>query len=230
MASIIRYVGGDIGFVLSSDMGRVSIVTEDGEPASEEYTLALVAAHVLKKQVGPVVTNCCTTRTLDEICEERGARLIKTPVGQAYVVSALADEDGLLGGEGSGSVCLPSFSKGFDGFLVMAVVMEAMASEGVRVSELLRALPRYHIEKRNVACGSREGYRVLEMLRERLAQVPGGRMDLTDGLRVDWDDGWVHTRPSRTQQLVRVISEADTSARAAERAEEIVRLIENQVG
>lgn len=229
MASIIKRLGGHVGFVLSSDMGRMSLVTEAGEPASEEYTFAVIADHSLGKQTGTLVTNCCTTRMIDDIARSRKATVVKTPVGQAFVVSALMDEQGILGGEGSGSVALPEFSRAFDGFLMMALVLEAMAEKGKPLSELIKSLPRYHIVKKSVLCDSRKGYHALEILRDRLENQVGGRVDHTDGMRVDWEDGWVHARTSQTEQIIRVISEAKTREVAEKRAEELNRLIEREV-
>jgi phosphomannomutase len=127
MASFITPLKGDVGFVLSSDMGRMSLVTEEGEPASEEYTFAVIADHVLGKRKGTIVTNGCTTRTIDDIAAAHQVPVVKTSVGQAFVVSALMDEQGVLGGEGSGSAVLPAFSRAFDGFLMMALILEFMA-------------------------------------------------------------------------------------------------------
>lgn len=230
MAGIIRQLGGDAGFLLSSDLTRLSLVTETGEPASEEFTFAVIANHVLGQRTGVVVTNSCTTRMIDDIARQCGVPLIKTHVGQAYVVSALLDEQGVLGGEGSGSVVLPDFSRAFDGFLMMGLVLEALAQSGRRLSELLAALPRYHIVKRQVRCDSRRGYRALDMLQtQMLARADAGPVDLTDGFRMDWPDGWIHARASRTEQLVRVISEAQSRAVAVRRADELVRAIEQEL-
>ncbi len=229
MASIIRYTGGDVGFVLSSDMGRMSLVTEEGEPASEEYTLAVIADHLLNKQSGPFVTNICTTRTVDDIAAKHDVPVIRTKVGQAYIMAALADEQGVVGGEGSGSVAYPAFSPAFDGFLMMALTLEAMAERKKPLSGLLNLLPRYQIVKRSVPCGSREGYRAIEALKQYKEIWKGGHIDLTDGLRVDWSDGWVHARTSQTQQMVRVTSEAKTRMAAEYRADEVARLVQLSV-
>ena len=230
MAGIIRQLGGDAGFLLSSDLTRLSLVTETGEPASEEFTFAVIANHVLGRRVGTVVTNSCTTRMIDDLARQRGARLVKTCVGQAYIVSALLDEQGVLGGEGSGSAVLPDFSRAFDGFLMMGLVLEAMAQHGKKLSELLSALPRYHIVKRQVRCDSRHGYRALDLLQaQMLARPQAGVVDLTDGFRMDWPDGWIHARASRTEQLVRVISEAQTRDVAVQRADELERMIAQEV-
>jgi phosphomannomutase len=225
LASIVGPLKGDAGFVFSSDMGRLALVTERGETPSEEYGFPLVAAHVLGRRIGPVVTNGCTTRTVDDVAAARGAPVIKTPVGQAYVMAALEDESGAIGGEGSGSAAVPAFSRAFDGFLMAGLVLEAMATARASLSDLLHALPRYHIVKRSVPCAPGAGYRALDAVREHAAALPGARIDTTDGLRIDRDDGWTHVRASRTEPIVRVISEAKDPAAAAARADELVRLL-----
>jgi phosphomannomutase len=229
MASIIQRLGGHVGFVLSSDMGRLSLVTEEGDPANEEYTFAVIANHILDKRTGTIVTNCCTTRMIDDIARSKNGTVVKTPVGQAYIVAGLMDEQGILGGEGSGSVALPGFSPAFDGFLMMALVLEAMVEGGGILSELIKSLPRYSIIKKRVVCDSRKGYHALDVLRNRLENRAGGRVDHTDGILVDWDDGWVHARASQTEQMIRVISEAIDRSVAEQRADEISRVIEQEV-
>lgn len=225
MASFIRHVKGHVGFVLSSDMGRLSLVTEEGEPASEEYTFPLMVRHLLGKRPGPVVTNCCTSRMVDDLARSFGVAIEKAAVGQAFVMARLADEQGRVGGEGSGSAALPEFSLAFDGFLMMALILEAMAETGSRASDLVRSLPRYYMVKRGTACGSRQAYRALELFREDAARWNARSVDLTDGVRLDWDDGWLHVRASHTEKVIRVLSEATRQARAEERAEEALRMI-----
>ena len=97
MASIIPYVQGDAGFLFSSDMVKMSLVTEKPEPKSEECTFAVIANHILSKEPGTVVTNCCTSRMIDDIAAQHKSRLVKTKVGQPYVLTTLADEQGVLG-------------------------------------------------------------------------------------------------------------------------------------
>ena len=229
LGSIIRQVGGDIGFLLSSDMGRLSVVSEDGETASEEYTFALIADHVLQKHSGVLVTNCCTTRTVDDIAAAHGATVVKTQVGQAFVLSALLDESGVIGGEGNGSVVVPSFSRAFDGFLMMALLLEAMAEGRRTASALLGSLPRYHIVKKQVYCDAGAAYRALGAMADRTDWRADGVLDRTDGMRVDWPDGWLHVRASHTESMVRIISEARERERAEARAADAVRLVEQAI-
>lgn len=225
MASFIRHVQGHIGFVLSSDLGRLSLVTEAGEPASEEYTFPMVARHLLNKRPGTVVTNCCTSRMVDDLARRHGVVVEKTPVGQAYVMARLADEQGRVGGEGSGSAALPEFSPAFDGFLMMALILESLAETGARASELVRSLPRYHMIKRRVVCSSRQAYRALEAFRGQASSLKPRAIELTDGVRLDWEDGWLHARASHTEQMIRVITEAVSKEVAGQRSEAAMRLI-----
>lgn len=225
MASFIRHVQGHIGFVLSSDLGRLSLVTEAGEPASEEYTFPMVARHLLKKRAGTVVTNCCTSRMVDDLARRHGVAVEKTAVGQAFVMAKLADEQGRVGGEGSGSAALPEFSPAFDGFLMMALILESLAETGARASELLRSLPRYHMIKRRVVCSSRQAYRAVEAFRGQASSLHSQTVDLTDGVRLDWEDGWLHARASHTEQMIRIIAEAELKEVAQQRCDAALRLI-----
>jgi phosphomannomutase len=228
-AAIIRPLGAHVGFVCSSDMSRVSVVSEQAETLSEEYTFPLIANHVLAERTGVVVTNCCTTRTLDRVVEARGGRLVRTPVGPAYVMSAISDECGVIGGEGNGSVILPEFSAGSDGFLMMAKILEAMAQHDCTVSELLEQLERFHVVKKSVHGPMRRCYRAIEAVDDNETWCQGAQMDMTDGIRADWPDGWLHVRASRTESLIRVTSESIDERQAEARTAQVVRILEDEL-
>ncbi len=227
VAALMQHIPADIGMISSSDMGRLSVVSEIGETASEEYTLPIIANHVLAKRTGVVVTNCCTTRTVDEVAKRHRATVVKARVGQAFISSALADENGVLGGEGNGSVALPEFNRGFDAFLMMGLILEAMAVRRATASALIADLPRYHIVKQQVAGETHRGYRALERMAESTEWREDGTLSNLDGLRVDWPDGWLHLRASQTAPIVRIISEAETIPVAEARALTAARLLEH---
>ena len=226
IASIIPYVKGDAGFLFSSDMVRMSLVTEIPEPKSEEYTFAIVANHVLSKQQGTIVTNCATSRMIDDIVAKHKSRLVKTKASQPYVLTGLADEQAILGGEGNGSLVFPKAGMGFDGFIAMALILEAMAENKASLSELVNALPTYHIVKRNVPCTSSKGYRALEHVERIWRQETSSTINVQDGLRVDYEHGWNHVRISRTERIIRIISESKDQALAEKGAENIIRIVE----
>lgn len=228
-ASILPHVNADIGFVLSSDMGRLSIVTEKGETLGEEYTFALIANHVVEKKPGVIVTNSCTTRTIDAIASAHKVPIFKTLVGQDNILSAVIDESAVVGGEGSGSAVIPGFSRGYDGFLMMGVILEAMAQGKCKCSQLLQKLQRFHIVKKQVYVEANRMYQSLETLTHNREWAKGGKMDQTDGFRVDWDDGWVHVRASHTEPMIRIISESSAKRKAEDRSINTARLLEYEL-
>jgi len=229
VAALVPHILSDIGFVSSSDMGRIAIVAETGETASEEYTLPLIADYLLARQSGTLVTNCCTTRILDDVAARHEARIVKSSVGQAYVISTLTDESGILGGEGNGSVAIPEFNRAFDGFVSMAIILEAMALHKTRASELIRDLPRYHMTKRKLPAPPHRCYRAMEGLEHLAEFTEGGTISTQDGIRVDWEDGWIHVRASQTEPMIRIISESKSRIDAEARAVNAARLIEEEL-
>lgn len=230
MASIIPHLKGDAGFLFCSDMVRMSLVTENSEPKSEEYTFALLAQHVLSKQKGCVVTNCCTSRMIDDIVAKYDGQLVKSKVGQSYVLTTLADEQGIIGGEGNGSVVIPNWGPSFDGFIMMALIIEAMVENKVTLSQLIDRLPsHYHIAKRNVPCESNLGYRAIEQIGKIWRADGHTTIDQQDGLRIDFEDHWIHVRNSRTENIVRIISEAKDKNTAEKEADKVIRVLENLV-
>ncbi len=226
--SLMKVLSADIGFVFNSDMSRASIVTDTGETLSEEYSFPIVADHVLKKagKGATVVSNCCTTRTLDDIVRMRGGNLCKWKVGQAHTIDKMFESGAILSGDGSGSIALADGVPGFDGFLLMALVLESMAFSRETSSQIAGRLPRYNIIKRAVPCSSSHGYSVLRSLR---GKFPDAKLSEEDGLRFDWPDGWVHLRASMTEPIVRMIVEWNDPKKAEACAAQIYSMIERVV-
>ncbi len=216
----------DVGFVFNTDMSRFSIVSDNGETLSEEYTMPLIAAHVLNKNKHEtIVTNSCTTRSLDDIVKAAGARLVKTLVGQADAVNAMREENAVLAGDGSGSIAYRGGVNGYDAWLGAALFLEAM-SGGVTSSQLAAALPRYHIVKRKLPCSSIHAYSLIRSLRGTFA---GARESYVDGLRCDWSDGWLSLRASSTEPVIRMITEWKSLEKAEDMALEVTARLERMI-
>lgn len=225
--SIVDAVGADAGFVFNSDFSRVSVVTDTGETLSEEYTFPLVADHVLADAPpgSGVVTNVCTTRTLDDVVARHGGRLQKTAVGQSAVIDAMMASGALLAGDGSGSVA-SSGLPGFDAFMAMGLILEAVATGGGSLSKLANHLPRYHIAKKKIPCRTAKAYGAL---RSVCKAFDNATITENDGLRLDWPDGWLHLRLSSTEPVIRLISEWPTPGKAEEMAFRARGFIEREV-
>lgn len=220
--SVLGPLKADIGFVFNSDMSRASIVTSTGETLSEEYTIALVADQILRPG-NKLVTNWCTTRTLDEVADRRGAAVYKTKVGEAFIVDRMLELQAELAGDGSGGAAFGGHLPGYDNFMVMGVILQSMADKGAASADLAAALPRHHIVKRAIRTSSSHAYTMLHRLR---GQFPEAQVNDEDGLRFDWPEGWIHLRASMTEPIVRMMVEWNSMEQAEDRALQVRGLLE----
>jgi phosphomannomutase len=227
--SIMKPLNADAGFVFNSDMSRVAVVTNEGETLSEEYTFPLGADYLLGKSnesCARVITNICSTRTLDDVVARHGGMLEKTKVGQANVVDLMKESDALLGGEGCGGFTAGNWLRSFDGFFMMGTILEAMAIGGSSLTELAERLPRYHIVKKTIHCPSSHAYTLIRSLRDHFHDAA---VNEEDGIRFDWEDGWISLRASTTEQVIRLICEWKDQDAALDKALQVRGLMERLV-
>ena len=170
-----------------------------------------------------IVTNICTTRTLDEIVRRHGGTLYKTRVGQAFLIDKMMEVDALLAGDGSGSTAFRNGVNGFDSFMQMATILEAMARKNMSSTELAEKMPRYHAVKMTLPCRSDRAYKLLKNLRKFFPQA---HICETDGVNFEWKDGWISLRAATTEPVIRMISEWKTRDEAVDRAMRMRGLLE----
>jgi phosphomannomutase len=157
-----------------------------------------------------VVVNLSTSLVVEDAARAAGARFVRAAVGEANVARAIRDEGAIIGGEGNGGVMYPALHIGRDAPLGVALILHQLARSGATVSELVNAAPRYVIVKAKGPRGP-----ALEPLFAALRQrFSDARRDERDGLRLAWDDRWLHVRPSGTEPIVRFIAEAPSAAEA----------------
>jgi phosphomannomutase len=226
VASIVKISGANIGFSLNSDVSRVSMVTETGETLSEEYTFPLVADYYLKNHPGIVITNQSTSRMIEDVAAKHQSRVIRTRVGQSFIVQSLTYEEGVLAGDGSGSVAVKDFHPAFDGFLTMGLILESLASEKTTASQKARQLPKYHIIKNKLYCPPHRAHSIVGRVKKFYAR---SQTDLTDGVRVEAKDGWIHIRTSATEPMIRIISESNSRKKAEARIDKVTQFISQHI-
>jgi phosphomannomutase len=207
LCSAVREAGADVGFALDADADRLAIVNERGEALGEDVTVALAAYHWLNKQPGPVVVNIATSRMIDDIAAAYGCPVYRTRVGEIHVVEKMLDCRAAIGGEGNGGVILPAVNPCRDSFVAMALVLEALAESMVAVSELRARLGQYVMLRDRLLCQPRDIAPSLRLVR---AAYGGQQIDLTDGVKVLWQDRWLHVRASNTEPVIRLTAEAPT--------------------
>jgi len=201
----------EIGIVVDPDVDRLVLITEKGEPFIEENTITQAIKFILSKLKGDVVVNLSTTRAVDDVAKEFGAKVFRSPVGEANVVKKMKEVNAVIGGEGSGGVILPELHYGRDALVGTVLTLQHLLEFGGTMSELKESLPQYHIVKGKVETGIHKPDEVVNKL---IGIYENEIINTDDGLRIDFDDHWVHFRKSNTEPIIRCIVEADKKENA----------------
>jgi phosphomannomutase len=232
-AAVIPAIKADVGFAIDPDADRLAIIDENGRYIGEELTLGLVAARRLGQEKGPVILNLSTSRVTETLARSAGCVVFRTPVGEINVVQRMVDVNAVLGGEGNGGVIDPRVGYVRDSFVGMGMVLDLMAATGEPLSSLVAGLPRYAMIKQQFpllppaggTASASDSAGVISALWDRVAEAwPDAKADRRDGLRLEWNDRWVHVRASNTEPIVRVIAESVEPHVARELAEQVGRI------
>lgn len=215
----------DVGFVVDPDVDRLAILSEDGTMFGEEYTLVAVADYILKEKKGNTVSNLSSTRALKDVTEASGGEYFASAVGEVNVVEKMKEKNAVIGGEGNGGVIYPELHYGRDALVGIALFLTHLAKSGMKVSELRKTYPDYHISKRKIELTPEMDIdRILLRIRQRYEDdYP---INTEDGVRIDFENSWVHLRKSNTEPIIRIYSESTTKKESERLAERIIDEIE----
>lgn len=205
----------DLGIAVDPDGDRLVLITEKGTPFIEEYTIVMVIRNILRKServFKKVVVNMSTTRAVDDAAEEFNARVFRSPVGEINVVSLMKAKGAIAGGEGSGGVIIPNIHYGRDAVAGIPLILDELAHFGGTLSEYKKTLPEYHIVKDRIEISENPDI-IFEKIMDRY-KTKGCRFTVTDGLKLDFDEYWVHLRKSNTEPIIRIITEAKSKKTA----------------
>ena len=207
----IAAAGADVGFFQDPDADRLAIATADGRSIGEECTLAIVVDHVLAETPGPIVINCSTSMMAAEIAARHGVACEMAAVGEANVVDRMLAIGAVLGGEGNGGVIDPRVGLVRDSFSAMALVLDRMsAGESLTpLAALAEALPHLVMRKTKIDLTPDLRGPALTAAIARIERAfPEATASRLDGLRLDWEGGWLLIRGSNTEPIVRIVAEA----------------------
>jgi phosphomannomutase len=212
LCAAVKEHQADVGFAQDMDADRLAVVSEQGMPIGEDYTLVLATLHVLSHELGPVVANLSTTSALQEVATRFSCPLFLTKIGEVNVTEEMQKQNAVIGGEGNGGVIYPRINFARDSLVGMALVLHLLAETGQTITELVNSFPQFSVIKEKLACPSHKISAVLRMLHNEYA---GYTMDVRDGVKVMLPNGWFLVRGSNTEPIIRVIAEAgsDTDAR-----------------
>jgi phosphomannomutase len=201
----VKQEHADLGFAQDPDADRLAIVDEKGNYIGEEYTLALAARQVFSQRSGPAAANLSTSRMIDDVARRAGGSVIRTPVGEANVANAMIEHNCIIGGEGNGGVIDLRVGPIRDSLVGIGLVLQLMAETGKSISQLVQEIGGYSMHKDKFAADAQQARQIQEMA---VAKFDDATMNVADGLRLDFPDGWIHLRTSNTEPVMRVIVEA----------------------
>jgi len=228
IARVVKENKADLGFVVDPDVDRLAIVCEDGSMFGEEYTLVAVADYVLAKTPGNTVSNLSSSRALKDVTEKYGQQYFASAVGEVNVVEKMKQVNAIIGGEGNGGVIYPALHYGRDALVGIALFLSHLAESKCSCSDLRKKYPSYVISKNKIELSPNVDLnRILEAVKNEFKQYPQNN---SDGLRIDFENEWVHLRRSNTEPIIRIYAESATSESAERLAYRIIDKVKSLAG
>jgi phosphoglucomutase len=215
------------GLATDGDADRFGILDRDGSFISPNHILGLLFDYLLETRAEKASDkrgasrSVATTHLLDAVARYHGTEVYETPVGFKYVGPLLREDKIALGGEESAGMTIRGHLPEKDGVLACLLVAEMIAARGASLREQLRDLFRrvggeYWPLRVNLHLDGEAQARLPERLRGAFKEFAGRKVEQTnrkDGLKLIFGDGsWVLMRPSGTEPLVRIYTEAATPA------------------
>lgn len=214
----------DIGIAVDPDVDRLCFVCEDGSLFGEEYTLVAVADYVLKNRKGNTVSNMSSTRALKDVTIKHGGIYTPSAVGEVNVVNKMKAVNAVIGGEGNGGIIVPDLHYGRDALIGIALFLSHMALEQKSAKQLRNSYPDYFMSKNKIELTA--GFdlkKIFEHIKKKYKQHP---INTEDGLKIEFENDWVHLRTSNTEPIIRIYAESNSETVAANIANKLIKDIQ----
>jgi phosphomannomutase len=224
IASTVKSKKCDLGIVVDPDVDRLALITDDGEMFGEEYTLVSIADYILKHTPGPTVSNLSSTRALKELTLKAGQQYEASAVGEVHVVEKMKEIGAVIGGEGNGGIIYPELHYGRDALVGIALFLTHLAQSKLSSSALRSTYPNYRMSKNKAELQAGTNVdAILEKITQKYSKQP---VNTIDGVRIEFDDDWVHLRKSNTEPIIRIYAESASLTTA----ENLTRKILQDIG
>ena len=212
-----------LGIVVDPDVDRLALICEDGSMFGEEYTLVSVADFVLSKTPGNTVSNLSSTRALSDITSKYDCKYYASAVGEVNVVEKMKECNAIIGGEGNGGIIYPSLHYGRDALVGIALFLTNLAEKNISCLQLRKSYPNYFISKNKIDLDPNTNIdNIFNILKNKYSDY---NLNLIDGLKIDFDFGWVHLRRSNTEPIIRIYSESTSKEKSDSIAQEFINEI-----
>jgi len=217
----------DFGIVVDPDVDRLAMVCEDGSMFGEEYTLVAVADYVLSKTPGNTVSNLSSTRALRDVTNNHNGSYEASAVGEVNVVDKMKATNAIIGGEGNGGVIYPEMHYGRDALIGVALFLTQLAERKISAKTLRDSYPNYFISKNKIQLTPEiDVDAILTTLEEKYKNE---QITTIDGLKIDFQEGWVHLRKSNTEPIIRIYAESEGEEKANKFANDMINEIKELI-
>jgi phosphomannomutase len=210
----------DFGIVVDPDVDRLAFISNDGEMFGEEYTLVAVADYVLSKTPGNTVSNMSSSRALRDITNKHKGNYQASAVGEVNVVELMKKTNAIIGGEGNGGIIYPELHYGRDSLVGVALFLTHLANQELDVATLRASYPQYYMSKNKIELTPQID--VDAVLKTIFENYKNQQISNIDGVKIDFENQWVHLRKSNTEPIIRIYTEAPTQEQADSLAQEFV--------
>ena len=219
LAVAVRNNNANLGIAVDPDVDRLVFMDEKGVLFGEEYTLVACADYVLKHQKGAVVSNLSSSRALADLAQKHTVDYHASAVGEVHVVEKMKSVNAVIGGEGNGGIILPTLHYGRDALVGIALFLSHLARQKMNVSELKRCYSDYVMAKQKIELSP--SWDADALLRHVEKTFATERITTIDGVKIDFEDSWIHLRKSNTEPIIRLYGEAKTQQRIATQVKKI---------
>lgn len=220
ICALVKKEKANLGIVVDPDVDRLAFIDENGEMFGEEYTLVAVADYVLGKTPGNTVSNLSSTRALSDVTKKHGEKYHASAVGEVNVVNLMKETNAVIGGEGNGGIIYPASHYGRDSLVGTALFLTFLAEKQISVSSLRQEYTAYFMSKNKIQLTPE--LNVDEILKEMANKYSNEEISTVDGVKIDFENNWVHLRKSNTEPIIRVYTEAKSQEAADELAKRIM--------
>jgi len=225
LAAITATLGTDFGVRLDVAGEQIYLVDDRGRILDGAVTLAALATLALRAYGGgTIAVPLNISHIFDRIAEEHGGRVVRTKVDPQDLMHVATREDIVFAGDDHGNFVFPQFQPAIDALMAIAKLLEFLATQNVRLSEVVDNLPKFHVVKRRVSCPWEVKGTVMRRLNE---QYRGRCESQIDGIKIHLGEAeWVLILPDPDKPLFHVYAESGTEAQAQSLVDRYARVVE----
>ncbi|HEY1655381.1 MAG TPA: sugar phosphate nucleotidyltransferase [Candidatus Tumulicola sp.] len=226
LGNVTTSLGATLGILLDQHGEALALVDDRGRPIEKGRLLALVTMLVAGSVPhARIAVPVMAPRAIEAIADSLGATVVRTRSDRRSLMAFAADEGKALAFAGGANyeLIFPEFQPAFDSLYAAAKIMELIAGQGAALSAIVDELPHWHLASRRDHCPwERKG----AIMRRLLGETDGEQVELTDGIRLGREGGWVLVLPDASEPQFNVFAEGRSEEEARRYADEIADRIQ----